>query len=72
MIEPESTLNEDPAEHSPQENNEPVPGQYQENNRQHLANIPELEEEDWGEGQFADADLIVWHNTTHKSNRLRW
>ena len=70
-IKPQPTLDEDPAECLPQENYKPVPGQYQENNRQQLADIPELEEEDWEEGQFANADLIDQHNTSHESNRLR-
>ena len=59
---PELTLNEDPAEHLPPENNGPAPGQY---------NIPELEEEDWEEGQFTDANSIDHNNSTHKSSRLR-
>ena len=38
-----------------------------------LEDIPELEdnEENWEEGQFADADLIDHHNTTEESDRIR-
>ena len=37
-----------------------------------MKDIPELEtdEENWQEGQFADADLIDHHNTTEKSDRI--
>ena len=37
-----------------------------------LEDIPELEndEENWEEGQFADADLINHHNTTEESDRI--
>ena len=37
-----------------------------------LEDIPELEdgEENWEEGQFADADLIGHHNTTEESDRI--
>ena len=70
-IESWSTFEGNPAEHLPPQNTKPVPGHYQENSRHELEDIPELEEEDWEEGQFADADLIDCHNTTHKSDRLR-
>ena len=38
-----------------------------------MEDIPELEtdEENWEEGQFADADLIDRHNTTEESDRIR-
>ena len=37
-----------------------------------MEDIPELEdnEENWKEGQFADADLIDHHNTTEESDRI--
>ena len=40
--------------------------------RPQLGDIPELEddEENWEEGQFADADLIDHHNTTEESDRI--
>ena len=38
-----------------------------------MEDIPELEddEENWKEGQFADADFIDHHNTTEESDRIR-
>ena len=43
---------------------------YQNNHRPQLEDIPELEEEEenWEEGQIADANLIDHHNTTTKSD----
>ena len=40
--------------------------------RPQLEDIPELEddEENWEEGQFADADLIDHHNITEESDRI--
>ena len=40
--------------------------------RSQLEDIPELEddEEDWEEGQFADADFIDHHNTTEESDQI--
>ena len=37
-----------------------------------MEDIPELQddEENWEEGQFADADLIDHHNTTEESDRI--
>ena len=42
----------------------------QHKNRQgsQLDDIPELEDEDWADRQFADADLIDHHNTKTESN----
>ena len=41
--------------------------------RPQLEDIPELEdsEENWEEGQFANADFIDYHNTTEESDRIR-
>ena len=68
-IESQSIFDENPAEHPPIQSTKPIPEHYQEGNRHKLENIPELEEEDWEEGQFANADLIDCHNTTHESIR---
>ena len=38
--------------------------------RSQLEDIPELEDEDWEHGQFADADLIDHHNTKKESNQI--
>ena len=69
--EPEPTSDEDLAEHLPPEYNGPTPGQYQTNNRQQLADVPQLEEVDWEECQFTNADLTTCNNSTHESGRLR-
>ena len=37
--------------------------QYQNSQRSQLDDIPELEDKDWKDGQFTDADLIDHHNT---------
>ena len=31
-----------------------------------------MEDEDWEDRQFADADLIDHHNTTTESDQIRW
>ena len=46
--------------------------QYQNNQRSQLEDIPELEDEDWEDRQFTDADLIDHHNTTIESDRICW
>ena len=58
-------------EYLPQQSTEPIPEHYQEGRRHELEDIPELEQEDWEEGQFVDTNLIDHHNTTNKSDRLR-
>ena len=46
--------------------------EHSSDNRSQLQGIPELEddEENWEEGQFADADFIDHHNTTEESDRM--
>ena len=51
------------------QNEETIPAK--DNRPPPLEDILELEE-DWEEGQFADADLIDHHNTTQESDRIRW
>ena len=57
-----------PAEH---QNTEAISEQG--NSLPSLEDTPELdeEEEDWEDGQFADADLIDHHNTIEESDRIR-
>ena len=43
--------------------------QYQNNQGSQLEDLPELKDEDWEDGQFADADLIDHHNTTTESDQ---
>ena len=47
---------------------------YQNNYRPQLEDILELDdnEENWEEGQFADADLTDHHNTTAESDQMQW
>ena len=66
-IEPQSKPDQSPAEH---QSTETISGQHKEGRRPHLEDILELEEEDWEDGQFANADLIDHHNTTQESDRI--
>ena len=63
---PESVHN--PAEYSLHQDTEPFLEQHQDRQRSQLEDIPELEDEDWEDGQFADADLIDHHNMKKESN----
>ena len=63
---PESVQN--PAEYLPHQDAEPFLKQHQYRQRSQLGDIPELEDEDWEEEQFADADLIDHHNAKKESN----
>ena len=61
---------QDPAEYLPHQDAEPFLEQHQDRQRSQLEDIPESEDEDWEDGQFADADLIDHHNTKKESNRI--
>ena len=63
---PESVQN--PAEYSPHQDAEPFMEQHQDRQRSKIKDIPELEDEDWEDRQFTDADLIDHHNTKKESN----
>ena len=54
---------QNPAEYSLHQDAEQSREQYQNSQRSQLDNIPELEDEDWEDEQFTDADLIDHHNT---------
>ena len=43
--------------------------QHQDRQRSQLEDIPELEDKDWEDGQFADADLIDHHNTNTEATK---
>ena len=60
------------SEHSVHQDTEQSREDYQNNHRPQLEDILELEdkEENWEEGQFADADFIDHHNTTAESDRI--
>ena len=62
----------DSTEHSVYQDTERPREEYPNNYRPQLEDIPELEddEENWEEGQFADADFIDHHNTTEESDRI--
>ena len=58
----------DNADHSVHQDTEQQREEYPTHYRPQLEDIPELEddEENWEEGQFADADFIDHHNTQRK------
>ena len=63
----------DYADHSVYQDTEQPREEYPNNYRPQLEDIPELEddEENWEEGQFADANFIDHHNTTEESDQIR-
>ena len=67
-FEPQSKSVQNPAEHSPHQDTEQFRVQHEDRQRSQLEDIPELEDEDWEDGQFTDADLIDHHNTKTESN----
>ena len=62
----------DDADHSAYQDSEQPREEYPNYYRSELEDIPELEdeEENWEEGQFADADFIDHHNTTEESDQI--
>ena len=50
------------------QNTEPFFEQHQDRQRHQLEDIPQLEDEDWEDGQFAAADLIDHYNTKKESD----
>ena len=68
--EPKSQPVLDNTDHSAYQNTEQPREEYLSHYRPQLENIPELEDDDenWEEGQFADADFIDDHNTTEESD----
>ena len=67
-LESQSESVQNPAECSLHQNAEQSREQYQNNQRSQLKDILELEDEDWEDGQFMDADLIDHHNTMNESD----
>ena len=67
-LEPQSQLVPGNTDHSVYQDTEQPREEYPNNYRPQLEDIPELEdnEENWEEGQFVDADLIDYHNTTEE------
>ena len=64
-LESQSKSVQNPAEHSLHQDAEQSREQYQNNHRSQLEDIPELEDEDWEDRQFMDADLIDHHCHYH-------
>ena len=60
----------DNTDHSVHQDTEQPRTEHPNDYRPQLEDIPELEddEENWEEGQFADADFIDHHNTTEESD----
>ena len=67
---PQSKSVQNPAEYSPHQDAEPFLEQHQDRQKSQLEDIPELEDEDWEDEQFTDADLIDHHNTKKESNQI--
>ena len=65
---PQSKSVQNPAEYSPHQDTESFLEQHQDRQGPQLEDIPELEDKDWEDRQFADADLIDHHNTKKESN----
>ena len=68
----ESESFQNPAEYSLHQDTEPFLEQHQDRERSQLEDIPKLEDEDWEDGQFTDADLIDHHNTKTERNQIQW
>ena len=71
-LESQSKSVQNPAEHVLHQDAEQSREQYHNNYRSQLEDIPELEDEDWEDGQFVDADLIDHYNTTTESDQIHW
>ena len=67
-IESQSKSVQNPAEYSLHQDAEQSRKQYQNSQRPQLEDISELEDEDWEEGEFTDADLIDHNNTMTESD----
>ena len=61
---------QNPAEYSLHQDTEQSREQHKDNQRSQLEDIPQLEDEDWEDGQFMDADLIDHHNTKTESSQI--
>ena len=61
---------QNPAEYSLHQDAEQFREKHKNSQRPQLEDVPELEDEDWEDGQFTDADLIDHHNTTTESDRI--
>ena len=71
-LESQSKSVQNPAEYSLHQGAEQSREQHKNSQRSQLEDIPELEDEDWEDRQFMDADLIDHHNTKTESNQIQW
>ena len=67
-FESQSESVQNPAEYSPHQDAEQFREQPKNSQKSQLEDIPELEDEDWEDGEFTDADLIDHHNIKTESN----
>ena len=67
-FESQSESAQNPAAYSLHQDAEQSREQYQNSQRSQLEDIPELEDEDWEDRQFTNADLIDYHNTMTESD----
>ena len=67
---PQSESVQNPAEYPLHQKAESFFEQHQDKQRPQLEDISELEDEDWEDGQFANADLIDHHKTKKESNGI--
>ena len=67
-FESQSESIQNPAEYSLHQDTEQFREQHKNSQRYQLEDIPELEDEDWEDRQFIDADLIDHHKTKTESN----
>ena len=69
-FESQSKSVQNPAEYSPHQDAEQFREQHKNSQRYQLEHIPELEDDDWEDRQFMDADLIDHHNEYDGSIQL--
>ena len=69
-FESQSESIQNPAEYSLHQDAEQFREQHKNSQRSQLEDIPELEDEDWEDGQFMDVDLIEHHNIMTESDQI--
>ena len=69
-FESQSESAQNSAEYSLHQDAEQFREKHKNSQRPQSEDIPELDDEDWEDGQFADADLIDHHNTMTESDQI--
>ena len=69
-LESQSKSFQNPTEYSLHQDAQQSREQYQNSQRSQLEDILELEDEDWEDRQFMNADLIDHHNTMTESDQI--